>query len=334
LDCRFWINRSTELTTESEIENLKSKIFMKPKLVIVLGPTGVGKSEVAIDIASQVDGEIINADSQLVYRYMDIGTAKPPASEREKVVHHLIDVIDPDGEFNAALYRELALKVIQEVTARRKRAIVCGGTGLYMRALTQGLFVGPAKNPEVRKRLEGEAREKGLNFLYERLRQVDPDATSWIHPNDHHRIIRALEVFELTGKGISDWQKEHGFKESAFELLKIGLNRERQELYALINQRCDEMIARGLVEEVKGLVDRGYSLDLPALQSVGYHQIGLHLRGQLSLDEAVALMKRDTRHLAKRQLTWFRGDKEIRWFHPEKERNKIIKAAEQFLALP
>jgi len=303
---------------------------MKPRTVIILGPTGTGKSEVAIDVALQVDGEVINADSQLVYRHMDIGTAKPPASVRQKVAHHLIDVVDPDGEFNAALYRELALKVIQDITARRKKAIVCGGTGLYMRALTQGLFVGPAKNPEVRKRLEEEARERGSDFLYQRLRQVDPDATDRIHPNDRYRIIRALEVFELTGKGISRWQKEHGFKESAFEVLKIGLNREREELYALINRRCDEMIGRGLVDEVNGLVERGYSLDLPALQSVGYRQIGLYLRGRVALDEAVALMKRDTRHLAKRQLTWFRADKEIRWFHPERDRKQILDSVKEF----
>lgn len=305
---------------------------MKPRIVIILGPTGTGKSEVAIDVALQVDGEVINADSQLVYRHMDIGTAKPPASVRQKVAHHLIDVVDPDGEFNAALYRELALKVIQDITARRKKAIVCGGTGLYMRALTQGLFVGPAKNPEVRKRLEEEARERGSDFLYQRLRQVDPDATDRIHPNDRYRIIRALEVFELTGKGISRWQKEHGFKESAFEVLKIGLNREREELYALINRRCDEMIGRGLVDEVNGLVERGYSLDLPALQSVGYRQIGLYLRGRVALDEAVALMKRDTRHLAKRQLTWFRADKEIRWFHPERDRKQILDSVKEFFA--
>ena len=199
-----------------------------------------------------------------------------------------------------------------------------------MRALTQGLFVGPAKDPEVRKRLEEEARERGPDFLFQRLRQVDPEATHRIHPNDRHRIIRALEVFELTGKGISRWQKEHGFQESAFEVVKIGLNRERDELYALINRRCDEMIGRGLVEEVNGLVERGYSLDLPALQSLGYRQIGLYLRGQLALDGAVALMKRDTRHLAKRQLTWFRADKEIRWFHPERDRKPILDYVKEF----
>jgi tRNA dimethylallyltransferase len=304
---------------------------MKPQLVIILGPTGVGKSEVALIVAEQVEGEIVNADSQLIYCHMDIGTAKPPASVRQEVPHHLIDIIDPDGEFNAARYRELALQVIQKIHARGKKAILCGGTGLYIRALIQGLFVGPAKNTEVRNRLEQEVEEKGVNFIYERLRQVDPDATHWIHPNDRYRIIRALEVFELTGKGISKWQKEHGFRESSVEALKIGLNRDRQDLYALINRRCDEMIARGLVEEVKGLVEKGYSLDLPPLQSVGYRQIGQYLRGELRLDEAISLMKRDTRHLAKRQLTWFRADKEIQWFHPEKEKDKIVTSARKFL---
>lgn len=303
---------------------------MKPKLAIVLGATGVGKSEVAIDLALRVDGEIINADSQLVYRHMDIGTAKPPLSVRQTVSHHLIDVVDPDGEFNAAVYRELALETVQQIQARGKKPVLCGGTGLYMRVLTQGLFVGPAKDPEVRNRLEQEAREKGNSFVYERLRRVDPDATHWIHPNDRYRIIRALEVFELTGKGISHWQKEHGFKESAFETLKIGLDRDRKELYDRINQRCDEMMARGLVDEVKGLVNKRYSLDLPPLQSVGYRQIGQYLRGELNLEKAVSLMKRDTRRLAKRQLTWFRADKEIQWFHPERERNKLLGVAGRF----
>jgi tRNA dimethylallyltransferase len=303
---------------------------MKPKLIVILGPTGVGKSAVAVDIALKVGGEVVNADSQLVYRHMDIGTAKPTVSTRRKVPHHLIDIVDPDGEFNAALYRDLALKTVQEISARGKGAIVCGGTGLYLRALIQGLFVGPGKNADVRKRLEEEAQNKGSSVLYERLREVDPEATRRIHPNDRYRIVRALEVFELTGKGISLWQQAHSFGENAFEVLKIGLNRDRQELYDLINRRCDDMIARGFVEEVKRLEERGYSLNLPALQSVGYRQIGLYLRGQLSLDEAAILIKRDTRHLAKRQLTWFRADKKIEWFHPEREREKVLQAVQSF----
>src|SRR5258706_1274441 len=285
---------------------------MKPKFVIVLGPTGVGKSAVAVDLALRRGGEVVNADSQLVYRHMDIGTAKPPAALREKVRHHLIDIVNPDGEFNAALYRELALKAIAEIAARGKEALVCGGTGLYLRALLGGIFVGPGKSPELRARLEAEASAKGVNALHDRLRVVDPAAAAGIHPNDRYRVVRALEVFELTGKGISRWQKEHGFKESAFQALQIGLNRERKELYDLIDRRADEMIAGGLVEEVKRLVEPGYGLDLPPLHNVGYRHVGLHLQGQVELDEALALIKRDTRHLAKRQLTWFRADKEIR----------------------
>ena len=303
---------------------------MKPKLVIILGPTGVGKSDVAIEVASAVGGEIINADSQQVYRYMDIGTGKPKLEQRRKVRHHLVDVVDPDEEFNAAMFRQRALKSAEEIWSRGKKVIVCGGTGLYLKALTHGLFIGPSKAPEIRERLQEEAREKGLGALYERLKQVDPDAGPSIHPNDRHRIVRALEVFELTGKQMTQWQREHGFKESPFESLKIGLNREREELYALINRRCEEMVAGGLVEEVKGLGERGYSLSLRAMQSVGYRHVGLYLKGEMSLEGALDLMQRDTRHLAKRQLTWFRADKEIRWFHPEKDRVKILAVVREF----
>ncbi|MBI4489853.1 MAG: tRNA (adenosine(37)-N6)-dimethylallyltransferase MiaA, partial [Deltaproteobacteria bacterium] len=256
---------------------------MKPRLVLILGPTGVGKSQVAIEVAVEVGGEIINADSQQVYRTMDIGTGKPAPGQRQEVAHHLIDIVDPDEEFNAALFRQKALESAQEIWSRGRKAILSGGAGLYIKALTHGLFVGPSKDPEIRRRLEQEAEEKGLDSLYERLRRIDPDATSSIHPNDRQRIIRALEVFAVTGRPMSQWQKEHGFKESAFETLKIGLNREREELYSLINRRCEEMMAHGLVEEVRRLVERGYSLDLKPLQSVGYRHMGLYLSGEMSL---------------------------------------------------
>lgn len=303
---------------------------MKPKVVIVLGPTGVGKSEVAIELALEVGGEIINADSQQVYRYMNIGTAKPSADQRQGVPYHLIDVVDPDDEFNAALFRHAAFASAQQVWSRGKKVVLCGGTGLYIKAFTHGLFVGPSGDPEIRKRFEGEVREKGLGALHERLKELDPDALSWIHPNDPQRIIRALEVLETTGKKISQWQREHGFKESPFETLKIGLNREREELYTLINRRCEAMIAEGLVEETKRLVEKGYGLELKPLQSIGYRHVGLYLGGAISLEDSVSLMKRDTRRLAKRQLTWFRSDPEIRWFHPEREREKILETAKQF----
>ncbi len=307
---------------------------MKPKLLLILGPTGAGKSEVAFEVALEVGGEIINADSQQVYCHMDIGTAKPDLENRKKVPHHLIDIIDPDEEFNVALFRQKALESAQEIWSQGRKVIVCGGTGLYIRSLLHGLFIGPQRDLAVRSRLERETEKKGLEWLYERLRQVDLDATARIHPNDRQRIIRALEVFEVTGKRMSQWQKEHGFRESLFETLKIGLNRERKELYSLIDYRCEEMVAHGFVDEVRGLLERGYSQSLNSMRSVGYRHMGLYLSGEMSLEDALSLMKRDTRRLAKRQLTWFRADKEIRWFHPEEGKQDILKAVRNFFSVP
>jgi tRNA dimethylallyltransferase len=304
---------------------------MKPKIVVVLGPTAVSKSDIAMELALQMSGEIINADSQQVYRQLNIGTAKPSTRECERIPHHLIDIVDPDEEFDVARYRELAAAGIEEIHKKRKQAIVCGGTGLYIKALTRGLFVGPGQDAQIRAALTLEASGNGLRPLYERLQRVDPSATSWIHPNDRQRIIRALEVYQLTGKPMSEWQKQHGFNEGPFETLKIGLNRDRAELYDLIDRRGDRMIENGLVDEVKGLCEKGYSLDLKPLRSVGYKHIGWFLQGQMTLKEAVFLMKRDTRRLAKRQLTWFRSDGEIRWFHPEAERAKIRHTIQEFL---
>ena len=304
---------------------------MKPKIVVVLGPTAVSKSDVAMELALQVGGEIINADSQQVYRQMNIGTAKPSRGECETVPHHLIDIVDPDEEFNVARYRELAAADIHEVQKKSKQAIVCGGTGLYIKALTRGLFIGPAQDAEIRAALTLEASVSGLRPLFERLERVDPSSTSWIHPNDRQRIIRALEVYQLTGRPMSEWQKQNDFNEDLFETLKIGHYRDRADLYALIDERSDRMIERGLIDEVKGLCEKGYSLDLKPLRSVGYKHVGLFLTGEMGLEEAVFLMKRDTRRLAKRQLTWFRSDREIRWFHPELERTKITGLVEAFL---
>lgn len=304
---------------------------MKPKLVIILGPTAVGKSEVAMKLAGVIGAEIVNADSQQVYRYMNVGTGKPSRADRERVAHHLIDVVDPDEEFNVAIFRRLALEAIDNIHGRGKSVVVCGGTGLYLKALTRGLFVGPEQDPEVRSELAREIQEKGLGALYQRLIKIDPAAHSRIHPNDRQRIIRALEVYRLTGKSMSQWQQEHGFGDEPFDTLKIGLQRERAELYELINRRCDRMIGEGLLDEVRDLAAKGYSLDLKPLQSVGYRQMGLVLQGMLKIEQAVEELKQETRHLAKRQLTWFRQDHEIRWLHPESEKEEIRRAAESFL---
>jgi len=303
----------------------------KPKLVFILGPTGVGKSNAAIDIALEIDAEIINGDSQQVYRYMDLGTGKPSPADRRVVRHHLIDIVDPDADFNAALFRRAALESIREIRSRAKQIIVCGGTGLYIRVLTHGLCVAPAGDLEIRKALEQEARTKGSGALYDRLRRVDAEAASRIHPNDRQRTIRALEVYGLTGRPISEWQREHAFRDGPFETLKIGLNRERSELYALIDRRCEEMVSKGLAAELEELFGRGYRLDLRPLQSVGYRHMAMFLTGEASLEAALVLMQRDTRHLAKRQLTWFRADREVRWFHPERDKEAIMKSVKEFL---
>ena len=304
---------------------------MKPKVVIILGPTAVGKSEVALELAEKLNGEIVNADSQQMYRFMDIGTGKPSKAERERARHHLIDIVNPDEEFNAALFRRLATDAIEKIHKRGRNAFVCGGTGLYLRALTQGLFEGPGQDPAIRRALENEIEVHGLALVYLRLEHIDPTVGSTIHPNDRQRIVRALEVYRITGKPISVWQNEHGFQENPFTLLKIGLNRERPELYDLINRRSVEMVRYGLLDEVRCLVEKGYRLDLKPLQSVGYRQMGAVLQGKMALADALEEMKQDTRRLAKRQLTWFRRDEQIRWFHPERQMQEIFRAAQTFL---
>ena len=305
---------------------------MKPKIVIILGPTAVGKSVIALNLSDEIGAEIINADSQQVYRYLNVGTGKPSAAERARIPHHLIDVVDPDAEFNAAIFRKLALESVENIQGRGRAVIVCGGTGLYIKALTGGLFTGPGSDMEIRKQLDAEIQTHGLRYLYERLQTIDPAAITRIHPNDRQRIIRALEIYNLTGKPISAWQAEHAFSESRFDTLLIGLNRERAELYALIDQRCDGMIADGLLDEVRGLVEKGYGLNLRPMESVGYRHMGLLLTGQMSAEEALGLMKRDTRRLAKRQLTWFRQVRNVEWYHPELERERLRAAVAEFLS--
>jgi tRNA dimethylallyltransferase len=303
---------------------------VKPKLLIVLGPTAVGKSETVLDLAVQFGAEIISADSQQVYRHMDIGTAKPSREQREKIPHHLIDIVDPNEEFNAAMFRNLATEIAYKLTDRGKRIIVCGGTGLYIKALTKGLFAGPGGDPQIRQALEWEIEEHGTGSLYQRLEQVDPESAARIHPHDRQRIGRALEVYHATGRKISEWQSEHGFNDFLFDVLKIGLHRQRSELYERIDRRCELMIEVGLLDEVNKLVEMGYDLDLKSMQSVGYRHLGLFLRDRISLDNAVDLMKRDTRRLAKRQLTWFRSDGEIRWCDPEAQRGDVEDAIREF----
>lgn len=293
---------------------------MEERLLVLLGPTAVGKTAVGIALAEALDGEIISADSGAVYRGLDIGTAKPTIEERQRVRFHLIDVADPDEVFTAARFRELALQAIESIRARGKRVLIVGGTGLYLRVLLHGFHLAPPPSePEVRARLQAECRAVGTFAMHERLKQVDPIASARIHPNDAVRIIRALEVYEMTGVPISRWQQR---EEKELPALKVGLTMPREQLYARIDARIDAMLAQGFVQEVQNLLQKGYNTALPALKGLGYRQIIEYLQGRIALEEAIRIWKRDTRRFAKRQMTWFRKEPDVYWLDVSEDAEK------------
>ncbi len=304
----------------------------KPKVIIICGPTGIGKTSVAIKIAEAVKGEIISADSMQIYRHMDIGTAKPAPAELTRARHHMIDIINPDEHFDAALFSGIAHDKVLNLDARRIVPIVAGGTGLYIKALIHGLFGADPADPDVRMKLKEEANAYGADFLYERLNENDPDAAERIHPNDTYRIIRALEMVETTGKTISKHHGEHRFADNRYKVLKIGLQMEREALYDRINQRVDVMIEKGLVDEVRDLLERGYSQGLKSMQSIGYRHMVDYIKGRVLLDETIRTLKRDTRRYAKRQMTWFNADPEIVWTKPDQAEDIMLRI-ENFLQL-
>ncbi len=286
-------------------------------VILLAGPTAAGKTSLSLELARSLDTHIVNADSMQVYRFMDIGTAKPSPAERALVPHHLLDVADPDEQFDAVRYADTARPVVESLHRIKKIPLVVGGTGLYMKVLTRGICSGPSSDPELKARLLDEEKTGGLPLLYSELERIDPEAAARIHQNDRQRILRAVEVFRLTGVPLSVQQKRHGFDEELFSTLKIFIFRDREELYRRIDLRVDRMIEEGLKEEVARLLDMGYGPDLKPMQSLGYKQMAQHLLGACDLDRAIYLIKRDTRHYAKRQLTWFRADPAFQWFHAE-----------------
>jgi len=302
----------------------------KPKLLVILGPTAVGKSVLGIDIAKRLVGEIINADSLQVYKYLNIGTAKPASHELEVVRHHLIDIVSPEEDFNAGTFRSLASDVIEELHANTKNIILVGGTYLYVKALLSGLIEGLPASGEIRDNIKKLRLTFGLPYVYERLKTLDPDAASRIHPNDYVRTERALEVYYLTGQKMSEFQSRHGFMDRDYEYIKIGISLERESLRERIDQRVDRMIEDGLVDEVKRLREMGYGSDLKPMQSIGYKEINQFLDGELELDEAAQLIKRDTKRFAKRQMTWLRKDDEIKWFERGRDFDEILNRAGEF----
>lgn len=302
----------------------------KPKLFVVLGPTAVGKSDLGIDIAERLGGEIINADSLQVYKYLDIGTAKPAPSELKRVKHHLIDIVCPDEDFNAGMFRSEAASVIQELHESDKNIILLGGTYLYVKVLLSGLIEGLPASLEIRENIKKLRLTFGLPYVYERLVTLDPEAASKIHPNDYVRTERALEVNYLTGQKMSALQAVHSFQEQHYEYEKVVITLDRELLKERIDKRVDQMLEEGLIDEVKGIRERGYSPDLKPMQSIGYKEINQYLDGDIDFDKAVELIKRDTKRFAKRQMTWLRKDDEISWFEKDGEFDKILIAASEF----
>lgn len=288
----------------------------KPFIVIIAGPTASGKTALAIKLAKLLNGEVISADSMQIYRYMNIGTAKPTVEEMENVPHHLIDIINPDEEFSVALFKKYADEKIREITTKDKLPIIVGGTGLYINSLTYHLnFSDSAEDKEYREYLSNLAENHGNEYVYNMLKKVDPDAANKIHPNNLKRVIRALEVFKNTGTKISEYQKETQMHESDYNFYYIALDMPRDILYDRINKRVDTMVSKGLVEEVIKLKEMGYHRNLQSMQAIGYKEIFDYIEGDLSLQDSIELIKRNSRRYAKRQLTWFRKDSRINWIN-------------------
>ena len=290
---------------------------MAQPLVIVAGPTAVGKSDYAIELAKRINGEVISADSMQVYKGMDIGSAKITEEEMQGIKHYLIDVLDPTDDFNVATFKELSGKAIEEISAKGKIPIVAGGTGFYIQALLYDIDFSESigENPEYRDFLLKEYAEKGPDYLFDKLKEADPETATIIHKNDEKRVVRALEFYHETGKPISLHNKEQYEKESKYNFAYFVLNDVREKIYAKIDARVDIMVAKGLVDEVKLLKEKGLNVKDVSMQGLGYKEILMHLNGDISLDEAVYRIKRDSRHFAKRQITWFKRERDVIWLN-------------------
>jgi len=282
-------------------------------MIAIVGPTAVGKSELALHLAQYFPVEIIGADSRQVYRYMDIGTNKPSLAERAAVPHHVIDVVEPDEDFSLAMYHKLANEALKAIQQKGKLPLLVGGSGLYVWSLVEGWKIPQAPpDQKLRRQLEAKAEQAGSQRLYQELQDIDPMAAAKINPGNTRRIIRALEIYHATGQPPSQLQRKEA---PGFPILVIGLTRERSELYRMIDWRVDKMIQMGLVKEVEQLLKKGYSLSLPSMSGIGYKQIGQFLRGEMTLPEAIDKIKYETHRLARHQYAWFRlSDSRIRWF--------------------
>ncbi len=307
----------------------------KRPLVILTGPTAVGKTALSIALAKAIGGEIISADSMQVYRHMDIGSAKITPEEMEGIPHYLIDVLEPDQEFNVVVFQELAKQAAAQIYSRGHIPIVAGGTGFYIQALVYDIdFTENDEDTAFRRTLEEQAKREGAEALYERLRAVDPESCESIHAHNIKRVIRAIEFYEKTGKKISEHNREQRQNDSPYNFAYFVLNDDRERIYERINVRVDLMMAQGLVEEVRALRESGCRKEMVSMQGLGYKELLSYLEGETSMEEAVYLIKRDTRHFAKRQLTWFRREKEVIWVDKtvfDHDSQKILNFMQDFL---
>lgn len=291
---------------------------MKNPLVILAGPTAVGKTALSIALAKALGGEIISADSMQVYKYMDIGTAKIMPDEMEGIPHYLIDELEPDAPFNVVIFQKKAKEHLRDIHRRGKIPLLVGGTGFYIQAVLYDVdFTETEENTPLRETLLALARERGNEYLHDRLREADPQSAREIHPNNVKRVIRALEYFQETGEPISRHNERERQKTSPYQACYFVLTDRRERLYQQIERRVEDMMAKGLAEEVRTLRERGYGRELPSMQGLGYKELFPWLEGDCSLEEAVAVLKRDTRHFAKRQLTWFRREPDVVWVSKE-----------------
>lgn len=308
---------------------------IKKPLVILTGPTAVGKTALSIALAKAIGGEIISADSMQVYRHMDIGSAKITSEEMAGVPHHLIDVLEPAQEFNVVVFQKLAKQAAGEIYSRGHIPILVGGTGFYIQALLYDIdFTENDEDTALRQSLEEQARREGPEALYERLRTVDPESCESIHAHNIKRVVRAIEFYEKTGKKISEHNREQRQNASPYNFAYFVLTDSRDRIYQRINERVDLMMAHGLVEEVRALRESGCHRDMVSMQGLGYKEILSALEGEISMEEAVYLIKRDTRHFAKRQLTWFRREKEVTWIDKtvfDQNSQNILKFMQDFL---
>lgn len=284
-----------------------------PPLTFIIGCTASGKAGLGLELARRTGGEIISMDSMKVYRRMDIGTAKPAPAVRAEIRHHLIDVVEPSEEFSVARYVEIAEVAIKEIQQRRRPIFIVGGTPLYLKSLSEGLFPGPGADPEIRARLTQFAARDGSPMLHERLREIDPPAADRIHPNDLRRLIRALEVYELTGRPISELQAQWDRGRKRYECVYLGIRREKEDQHHRINDRVRQMMAAGFLDEVRSLLAETRPLSTAARQALGYAELIGHLEGKHALADAVELIKINTRQFAKAQRTWFRRFRETEW---------------------